>query len=71
MCQGESVPVVELVGFVLIYDIGEAVPELLVGQGDRPMVVSGIAQDGCTGLEFGERQHTAKTGRIDCDRYGR
>ena len=36
------------------------------------MVVGGIAQDWCAGLELGERQrqHAAKPGRIDGDRHG-
>src|SRR6266849_8144537 len=69
---GDRKLVVELVGFVLIYGIGKAVPELLVGQCDRPVVVGGIAQDWCAGLELGERQrqHAAKPGRIDGDRHG-
>src|SRR6266436_205129 len=52
---GNRIPVIELVGFVFLQRIGKAVAELLVGQGDGPMVVGGIAQNWRAGLELGER----------------
>jgi hypothetical protein len=70
---GDRILVVELVGLVFRQRIGKAVPELLVGQCDGPIIVGGIAQDWRAGLELGERQrqHAAKPGRIDGDRHGR
>jgi hypothetical protein len=69
---GDRKHVVEGVGFVFLQRISKAVPELLEGQGDGPMVVGGIAQHGRAGLELGERQrqHAAKPDRIDGDRHG-
>src|SRR5258707_6710242 len=64
---GDRKPVVEGVRFVFLQRIGKTVAELLVGQCDRSVVVSGIAQYWCARLELGERQrqHAAKPDTID------
>ena len=70
---GDCILVVKLVGFAFLQHIGKAVPELLVGQGNSPVIVGGIAQDWSAYLEFGERhwQYTAKACRIDSNCHGR
>ena len=62
---------VELAGLLLGHGVGEAVAELVEGQGHRTVPVRRVREHGRPGLERGEREGQHATGRRRVDRAGR